>query len=247
MTNSGRKKDGWNSRIGVILAVAGSAVGIGNFLRFPGQAAEYGGGAFMIAYIIAFLFIGLPICWSEWAMGRYGGKKGFNTAPGIFNIFSASRLPKYFGMIGLVIPIMIYMYYVYIESWCLGYAVNYLTGNLSFETIEEAGAFFGKFTGIAKDGSALSFSVDRVGIYLIIVFILNFFLIFRGLSKGIELFCKFAMPTLLVIAIIILVRVLTLGTPDADSPEKSVTNGLGFMWNPTKFYLEKNLPGCCKP
>ncbi|MEC7608674.1 MAG: sodium:calcium symporter, partial [Verrucomicrobiota bacterium] len=56
------KTESWNSRIGVILAVAGSAVGLGNFLRFPGQAAEYGGGAFMLAYFISFILIGLPIC-----------------------------------------------------------------------------------------------------------------------------------------------------------------------------------------
>ncbi len=241
MTSSGPKKDGWNSRIGVILAVAGSAVGIGNFLRFPGQAATYGGGAFMIAYIVAFLLIGLPICWSEWAMGRFGGKKGFNTAPGIFNLFSSSRFPKYFGAIALVIPIVIYMYYVYIESWCLGYAVNYLLGNMSFESVDQAGAFFGNFTGIGKNGSALDFSINRVGLYLIIVFLINFYLIYRGLSKGIELFCKFAMPTLIVIAFIILVRVLTLGTPDLSKPENNVANGLGFMWNPTKTYLQEEV------
>lgn len=242
MTDSSPKKDGWNSRIGVILAVAGSAVGIGNFLRFPGQAAEYGGGAFMIAYIIAFLFIGLPICWTEWAMGRFGGKHGFNTAPGIFNVFSGrSSVPKYFGVIALVIPIIIYMYYVYIESWCLGYAANFLAGNMSFENVSEAGAFFAKFTGIAKDGSSLAFGFDQVGGYLIIVFIINFFLIFRGLSKGIELFCKFAMPTLLLLAFVILIRVLTLGTPDASKPENNVYNGLGFMWNPTKYYVEESV------
>ncbi len=241
MTSSGPKKDGWNSRLGVILAVAGSAVGIGNFLRFPGQAATYGGGAFMIAYIIAFLFIGLPICWSEWAMGRYGGKKGFNTAPGIFNIFSGSKFPKYFGTIALVIPIVIYMYYVYIESWCLGYAVNYLLGNMSFESVDQAGGFFAVFTGIAQDGSALDFSINRVGIYLIVVFIINFYLIYRGLSKGIELFCKFAMPTLILIAFIILVRVLTLGTPDPSQPQNNVSNGLGFMWNPTKTFLQESV------
>ena len=193
----------------------------------------------MIAYIVAFLFIGLPICWSEWAMGRYGGKQGFNTAPGIFNVFSRARFPKYFGVVALVIPIMIYMYYVYIESWCLGYSVNYLMGNLSFDTSNQAGAFFAAFTGAAKDGSALSFNLNHVGIYLILVFVLNFYLIFRGLSKGVELFCKFAMPTLLVIAIIILVRVLTLGTPDAANPENNVSNGLGFMWNPVKYHLEE--------
>jgi NSS family neurotransmitter:Na+ symporter len=239
MTSARSKKDGWNGRIGVILAVAGSAVGIGNFLRFPGKAAEYGGGAFMVAYLVAFLLIGLPICWSEWAMGRYGGKKGFNTAPGIFAVFSPSRYPKYFGVIALVMPIVIYMYYVYIESWCLGYSVNYLMGNMQFDSVASAGSFFGRFTGISADGSALGFAIDQVGVYLILVFLLNFFLISRGLSKGIEFFCKFAMPTLLVIALIILVRVLTLGTPDMAKPENTVGNGLGFMWNPTKVYLEE--------
>ena len=57
-------RDSWGSRIGVILAVAGSAVGLGNFIRFPGQAAQFGGGAFMIAYAISFLIIGLPIGWA---------------------------------------------------------------------------------------------------------------------------------------------------------------------------------------
>ena len=69
------KKDSWNSHLGVILAVSGSAVGLGNFLRFPGQAAQNGGGAFMLAYFISFLIIGLPICWAEWTMGRYGGQR----------------------------------------------------------------------------------------------------------------------------------------------------------------------------
>lgn len=193
----------------------------------------------MIAYIIAFLFIGLPICWSEWAMGRHGGKKGFNTAPGIFNLFSRSRFPRYFGTVALVIPIIIYMYYVYIEAWCLGYAVNYLLGNIAFSTPEQAGSFFANFTGIAKDGSALEFSLDHVGFYLLIVFALNFILIYRGLSRGIELFCKFAMPTLVGIAVILLVRVLTLGTPDPSVPENNVGNGLGFMWNPTKTFLQE--------
>ena len=80
------QKEKWNSRMGVIFAVSGSAVGLGNFLRFPGLVAEYGGGAFMIAYIISFLLIGLPICWAEWAMGRQGGQNGFNSSPGIFSV-----------------------------------------------------------------------------------------------------------------------------------------------------------------
>ena len=73
---SQHQKEQWGTRLGVILAVAGSAVGLGNFLRFPGQAAANGGGAFMIPYFCALLLLGIPIGWAEWAMGRYGGTQG---------------------------------------------------------------------------------------------------------------------------------------------------------------------------
>src|SRR5215204_3251493 len=86
-----RKGEQWGSRIGVILAVAGSAVGLGNFLRFPGQAAQHGGGAFMIPYFISLLVLGIPLCWAEWTMGRYGGLNGFNSAPGIYSTLWKSR------------------------------------------------------------------------------------------------------------------------------------------------------------
>ncbi len=234
----GKIKDAWNSRLGVILAVAGSAVGLGNFLRFPGQAAQYGGGAFMVAYFISLLIIGLPICWAEWTMGRHAGQHGFNSSPGIFHFLIGKPLGKYVGIIGIIIPVIIYMYYVCIEAWCLGYAVNFLTGNANFETAELAGEFFSGFVGIQENGDALAFNLQAVAPYLILVFVLNFILIYRGLAKGIEWFCKYAMPTLVVLAIIILVRVLTLGTPDPDMPERNVNNGLGYMWNPNKTILE---------
>ncbi|MCH2036529.1 MAG: sodium-dependent transporter [Puniceicoccaceae bacterium] len=233
-----RQNESWNSRIGVILAVAGSAVGLGNFLRFPGQAAEYGGGAFMLAYFISFILIGLPICWAEWAMGRHGGQAGFNSAPGIFNYIARKPAFKYLGAIGVLIPVIIYMYYVYIEAWCLGYSVNFLTGNMDFSTIEDSSEFWGNFIGIGKNGSAIGFGLGQVGIYLVFVFALNFVLIYRGLSRGIELFCTYAMPTLLIIAVLILLRVLTLGTPDSNLPDRNVNNGLGFMWNPVKHVVE---------
>ena len=224
--------------MGVILAVAGSAVGLGNFLRFPGQAAEYGGGAFMLAYFISFIIIGLPICWAEWTMGRMGGQGGFNSTPGIFNYITRIPAFKYIGIIGVLIPVIIYMYYVYIEAWCLGYAVNFLVSDMSFSAVSESSDFWGGFIGVGENGSALGFGLKQVGFYLILVFILNFILIYRGLSKGIELFCKFAMPTLAIIAVIILIRVLTLGTPNPEMPDRNVSNGLGFMWNPVKNVVE---------
>ncbi|MCA9249018.1 MAG: sodium:calcium symporter, partial [Planctomycetales bacterium] len=101
--------DQWASRIGVILAVAGSAVGLGNFLRFPGQAAQNGGGAFMLPYFVSLLLLGIPLCWAEWTMGRYGGLRGFNSAPGIYRAVSKNRFSMYFGAIALMLPLVIYM------------------------------------------------------------------------------------------------------------------------------------------
>ena len=95
----------WGSRLGVVLAVSGSAVGIGNFLRFPGQAAANGGGAFLIPYFCALIFLGIPICLAEWAMGRYAGRKGFHSAPAILGVIGKGRAWRYAGVLGVVIPV----------------------------------------------------------------------------------------------------------------------------------------------
>jgi SNF family Na+-dependent transporter len=130
------------------------------------------------------------------------------------------------------------MYYVVIEAWCLGYAMNYMAGRMSFENPGQVGEFFAAFTGINEDGSGLGFNgLSQVGIFLLFCFALNFYLIYRGLSKGIELFCKYAMPALVLLAVVILLRVLTLGTPDPENPQRSINAGLGFMWNPNKVIL----------
>jgi hypothetical protein len=228
--------ENWGSKIGVILAVAGSAVGLGNFLRFPGLAAMNGGGVFMIPYFISMLLLGIPICWVEWTMGRYGGAHGYNSAPGIFSVLWRKSYGKYFGVLALLIPVVIYMYYVYVEAWCLSYAIDYATGKMAAvtdnatpdEEIQQYKDHFVNFVGKDQNG----FPKGRVLIILAIVFFTNFFLIFRGLTKGIEIFCKFAMPLLIIFALIILVRVLTLGTPDPKQPENNINNALGFMWNP---------------
>ncbi|HEY5792438.1 MAG TPA: sodium-dependent transporter [Chthoniobacterales bacterium] len=226
-------KEQWSSRIGVILAVTGSAVGLGNFLRFPGLAAQYEGGIFMIPYFVSLLVIGLPLAWAEWAMGRYGGVRGFNSTPGIFRLIWKSPLAPYVGVLGLIVPVMIYMYYVFIEAWCLGYAWNYLAGSLSLGKSADAyGGFFAQYTGIAGDGSLFQSGHGSALVFLVICILINFWIIYRGLSRGIELFCLWAMPVLVILALIVLVRVLTLGTPDPAHPELNVLNGLGFMWNP---------------
>src|SRR5688572_10233747 len=144
----------WASRLGVILAVAGSAVGLGNFLRFPGQAAANGGGAFMIPYFCALLFLGIPIGWAEWTMGRYGGLKGVHSAPAVMGIFGRGKIARYFGAIGVLIPLAVSFYYTYIEAWCLGYTWKYITGGIGVaagapihEQTATAAAFYTTFTG----------------------------------------------------------------------------------------------------
>ncbi len=237
MNTNGRSTEAWGTRIGVILAVAGSAVGLGNFLRFPGLAAQYEGGAFMIPYFIALVLIGFPLAWGEWAMGRYGGTRGYNSSPGIYRAIWKNRFAPYFGVLGMLVPVIIYMYYVLIESWCLAYAWYYLNGTMAeigraavnpetgvIDQTSYANAFT-SYTGGQADGSAFS---NAGLIFLAICFVLNFTLIYRGLSKGIERFCLVAMPALIVCAILILIRVLTLPVHE----DRTVAQGLGFMWNP---------------
>ncbi|MCK6485492.1 MAG: sodium-dependent transporter [Phycisphaerae bacterium] len=237
MSTSAKPREQWGSRVGMILAVAGSAVGLGNFLRFPGQAAQNGGGAFMIPYFCALLFLGIPICWAEWTMGKYGGRFGFNSCPAIFGLLGRHKVWRYLGVLGLLIPIMIYTYYVLIESWCLGYAWMYLYGAVDLgsdpnQYAANSTAMFNNFTGANQDGLMLDGKLHISVIVWMIVFALNFFLIYRGITKGIESFCKFAIPLMALCAFAVLIRVLTLGTPNPDKPDLNVLNGLGFMWNP---------------
>ena len=129
----------WATRIGLILAMAGNAVGLGNFLRFPVQAAKHGGGAFMIPYFVSFLLLGIPLMWIEWTIGRYGGSKGHGTTPGMLQVLWKHPLAKYLGVIGFVGPLLIIIYYSYIEAWTLGYSVLALFGK--FPHAPQGGGF----------------------------------------------------------------------------------------------------------
>jgi neurotransmitter:Na+ symporter, NSS family len=233
------QKEQWGSRLGVILAVSGSAVGLGNFLRFPGQAAANGGGAFMIPYFAALLFLGIPICWAEWAMGRYGGQKGFHSAPAIMGVLGRGSFWRYSGVVGVMIPLAVSFYYTFIAAWCLGYFFDYATGativDASLPIAQQTASstqFYNDFTGTAGNGLFFgSLGVPTI-VFWVITFGLNIFLILRGISKGIEKFVSFAMPLMAVAALIVLIRVLTLGTPDPSLPDQNVMGGLAYMWNP---------------
>jgi len=229
----GRKiRDSWGTRLGMIMAVAGSAVGLGNFLRFPVQAAKNGGGAFMVPYFTALLLVGIPLMWVEWSIGRYGGGFEHSSAPGVFHsLWEKNRFIKYFGVIGIFGPLVIMIYYTYIESWTLAY---------SFFSLVQ------KYSGIADQASMQSFlrgfqglesnqyfsSMAPAYVFFLITFALNMTVLYYGIRGGIERFCRFAMPTLFVFGIILAVRVLTLGAPDVSRPDWNISNGLGYLWNP---------------
>lgn len=225
-----KKRDVWSSRIGVVLAAAGCAIGLGNFLRFPGVAARNGGGAFMIPYFIAFLFLALPLCWMEWAMGRFGGRQGHGSAPGVFDTVGDRRRPwlKYLGVLGITGALGIFFYYIYIESWTLAYSVFALTGRYAAIDTPEG---MGKFLGSYLSGSG-GFFESRLSAYVffLVTFASNFWIVYHGISRGIERFCKVAMPLLFVVAVVLVLRVFTLGAP--VQPEWTLDRALGFLWNP---------------
>ena len=224
-------REQWGSRIGLILAVAGNAIGLGNFLRFPVKAAANGGGAFMIPYFVAFLLLGIPMMWVEWTIGRMGGTHGHGTTPGMFHVMWKKAPSKYLGALGIVIPFVIVIYYNFIESWCLGYSWFSLTGKYFGHANREAmGQFLRGFQGI--ESNQFFSSLAPVLIFWAITIGLNFYFLYKGISKGIEILAKYGMPLLFIFGIILVVRVLTLGTPDPSQPEMNIANGMGYIWNP---------------
>ncbi len=225
------EREQWGSKIGLILAVAGNAVGLGNFLRFPVQAAQNGGGAFMIPYFIFFLILGIPLMWIEWGIGRHGGKFGHGSAPGMFDVLWKNKLAKYFGTLGLFMSMIILIYYTYIESWTLGYSIFSVTG-LYFDqtTADTMRNFLYSYQG-REVGQHFS-SVLPAYALMLVTFGLNFWVLYKGISKGIEKLAKIALPLLMIFAAILAVRIMFLGTPDPSIPENSVWNGFGFIWNP---------------
>jgi len=225
----------WSTRIGLIFAMAGSAIGLGNFLRFPVQAAENGGGAFMVPYIIAFILLGIPLMWVEWALGRFGGRHGHGTAPAIFALIWNSPIARILGVFGLWVPFVVTIYYIYIESWTLGYSLHFLLGqspSLPPESVTGAGDYVKPFSDFLSsyigsgNGDILSPSVMAY-VAFVITIIVNVYILLRGITRGIEAFAKFALPLLFILAAFLMYKVLTL-----DTPEGTAVEGLNFLWNP---------------
>lgn len=222
-----KQRDSWGTRLGIIMAVAGSAIGLGNFLRFPGQVASNGGGAFMIPYFVALLLLGIPLMWVEWTLGRYGGGFERGTAPGIFHTLSEkARFIKYFGILGVFGPIVIFVYYIYIESWTLAYSWFALTGK--YAQVSDAagmGGFLNTFLG-QTPGSSFAAAYG----FFLVTFLLNVVVMYFGIRGGIERLCKIALPILFVFGLALMVRVFTLSP--AANPNWTVAKGMDYLWHP---------------
>ncbi len=219
------------TRTGLVLALAGNAIGLGNFLRFPVQAAQNGGGAFMIPYFFALLVIGIPMMWMECAIGRLGGSRGHGHAAGMIDVIWQHPAAKYIGALGLFIPFTIGIYYIYITSWCLAFSVFSLVGSYEgLTTRAEMGAFLAAFQGKVRNeyfGSVATAYLSWIATLGLTVAVL-----LGGVARGIERLARTAIPILFALGILLAARVLALGTPDAAHADRNVAAGLGFVWNP---------------
>ncbi|MDH3523922.1 MAG: sodium-dependent transporter [Acidobacteriota bacterium] len=216
----------WGTRVGLVLAMAGNAVGLGNFLRFPAQAAQNGGGAFLIPYLISFALMGIPLLWVEWAIGRHGGGFGHHSAPGQLDRLGPYRWLKYVGVFGLFTNLCVAAYYCYIESWTLAYVWHSVAG--TFRAVDPQ-RFFPDYLGVTA-GSMFALPLPAL-FFFAVTLALNTFVLSRGLEKGVELAAKIGMPMLLVFALVLAVRGLTLAPGDPGVIESPLV-GLNFVWQP---------------
>lgn len=224
------KNDSWGSRVGLILAMAGNAVGLGNFLRFPVQAVQNGGGAFIIPYLICFLLMGIPLLFTEWSIGRYGGKMGNHSTPYILDSMSKKSIWKYIGVFGIFTNIAVVAYYTYIESWTFIYVLHTIFGTFTGMGKEEVSMFFDQYVNLT--GSDLGIPFLPVIVYILILGV-NVYILSTGLG-GIEKVAKIGMPLLVLFGIILAYQGWTMGADYAteEFPTANAWDGINFLWTP---------------
>ncbi|MBQ8738510.1 MAG: sodium-dependent transporter [Clostridia bacterium] len=185
-TNVSGKRSSFSGKIGFVLAAAGSAVGLGNIWRFPYLAAKYGGGIFLLVYIILSVTFGFSLMIAEIAIGR-------KTQQSPIGAYSA--LDKRFGFVGFlasIVPMLILPYYSVIGGWVTKYAFGFITGEMS----EMAnGSYFGDY--ISKVGEPILWFALFMGATALIVLF--------GVQKGVEKVSKVMMPVLVVLMVFIIV------------------------------------------
>lgn len=219
----------WGSKVGFILAAAGSAVGLGNIWRFPYTTGKNGGALFVLIYLIAVVVVALPVLIAEVTLGRYTGKNPV----GAYNALSPAKRKeddrkvknffvrikdllfqwKYVGYLGVFTGFMILSYYSVIAGWTVGYFFKSITGLLSKINSENTDKIYQNFT------SNTILQIVLLGFFIF----LTAYVVSRGVSSGIEKFSKILMPMLFGLLILLLIRSLTLS---------NATAGLKFYLQP---------------
>jgi len=180
----------FGSKIGVVLASAGSAVGLGNIWRFPTEVGNNGGAAFILLYLVCVLFIGMPIMISEFVIGRHTHA---NTATA-YQILAPGKWWRVQGGMGVLVAFIIMCYYSVISGWTLYYAYASLAGMLN-DGFQDFTLFFTDFVS----------NPYLPVVFAIIVMALVHFVIVQGVQHGIERFSKIMMPMLLLIIAVLMV------------------------------------------
>ena len=223
-----KRKQAWGSRLGLILAMAGSAVGVGNFIRFPVQAIQNGGGSFIIPYLVSFVLLGIPLSIIEWTSGKYGGLAGYHSTPMITQVLSKGKFWKYVGSMGTFSSFIISAYYCYIESWAMAYFFHSLLSSFTGMTSAQVSNLFVVYLDMNQ--STLGIPFENVFFYLVCA-IINAYILSRGIQNGIEKVSKFMMPLLFLLAVILAVRAYTMKA-GVDGAVYDGLVGFDFLWYP---------------
>ncbi len=199
----------FGSKIGVILATVGCAVGLGNIWRFPYMLGENGGAAFLLIYIVCIIVLGFPVMITEFFIGRHTNRN----AAGAFKELAPGTKWSLIGYNGVLAAFLILGFYSVVAGWTLDYIVQAATGSLSDKSAET----------FASDFAAFSSGIWRPIGWTAAFVAITHFIIVSGVEKGIERASKWMMPMLFLILIILCIRSVTL--PNAEK-------GLAFLFNP---------------
>ena len=197
------------TRLGIIATTVGSAVGLGNIWRFPYEAGNNGGGAFLLCYLLCIVILGIPVLCAEFAIGRSTRSNIF----GAFHLLKASGHWHWLGYIGIISSLMILSFYSVVAGWTMEYLYQSIIGGLNMSNAEAFHSHFAQF----------STSNWRPIIWTIIFLFCNYFIVLRGVKKGIEKMSNIMMPALFILLIIFGINSLMM--PKA-------IDGLKFLFTP---------------
>lgn len=195
-----KKRIGFATRMGAISATVGSAVGLGNIWRFPYQAGDNGGGAYILVYLLCVLLLGVPIMMSEFVIGRSTHK----SMKGAIEQLSPGSPFKYFAYVGMLGGLLVCSYYSVVCGWVIEYLWSSVSGSLLNHTPEQYSQIFTTFVG----------TPERCVLWTLLFLVLNFLVLNRGIEKGVERISNVMMPLLFVLLIVFCVNSLML--PDAS-------------------------------